>query len=63
MEYYYNVDEFTSNRSFFNQTVSANPDKLVRNTPGGTANTDASGFYNYNVGGEYHNGFENKLSL
>lgn len=62
LEYYYNVDEFTSSRSFFNQTVSANPDKLVRNTPGGTSNTDADGFYNYNVGGEYHNGFENKLS-
>lgn len=62
MESYYKVDEFTSSRSFFNQTVSANPDKLVRNTPGGTANTDADGFYNYNVGGEYHNGFENKLS-
>lgn len=61
-EYYYQVDDFTSNRSFFNQTVSANPDKLVRNTPGGTSNTDADGFYNYNVGGEYHNGFENKLS-
>lgn len=62
LEYYYNVDEFTSDRSFFNQTVSANPDKLVRNTPGGSSNTDADGFYNYNVGGEYHNGFENKLS-
>ncbi len=61
-EYYYQVDDFTSSRSFFNQTVSANPDKLVRNTPGGTSNTDADGFYNYNVGGEYHNGFENKLS-
>ena len=62
LEYYYNVDEFTSSRSFFNQTVSPNPDKLVRNTAGGTSNTDADGFYNYNVGGEYHNGFENKLS-
>ncbi|MFC0778834.1 TonB-dependent receptor [Flavobacterium sp. HJSW_4] len=61
-EYYYQVDDFTSSRSFFNQTVSANPDKLVRNTPGGTSNTDADGFYNYNVGGEYHNGFENKLA-
>lgn len=61
-EYYYNVDKFTSNRSFFNQTVSANPDKLVRNQVGGTSNTDADGFYNYNVGGEYHNGFENKLA-
>ena len=60
-EYYYNVDKFTSNRSFFYQTVDANPDKLVRNSAGGTG-TDADGFYNYNVGGEYHNGFENKLS-
>lgn len=60
-EYYYNVDQFTSSRSFFNQTASAAPDKLVHNEIGGTANTDADGFYNYNIGGEYHNGFENKM--
>ncbi|WP_316832485.1 hypothetical protein [Pedobacter aquatilis] len=61
-EYYYNVDNYTSSRSFYYQTVSANPEKLVRNTPGGTSNTDADGFYNYNVGGEYHDGYENKIS-
>ncbi len=61
-EYYYNVDQYTSSRAFYYQTVSANPEKLVRNTPGGNANTDADGFYNYNLGGEYHDGYENKLS-
>ncbi|KGO92267.1 TonB-dependent receptor [Flavobacterium subsaxonicum WB 4.1-42 = DSM 21790] len=61
-EYYYNVDQFTSNRSFYNQTASAAPDKLVHNQVGSSSNTDADGFYNYNIGGEYHNGFENKMS-
>lgn len=62
MDQYYAVDEFTSNRSFFYQTVGANPDKLIRSTPGNASNTDEFGFYNYNIGSEYHNGFENKLS-
>ncbi|MBE5319814.1 TonB-dependent receptor [Pedobacter sp. MR2016-19] len=61
-EYFYDVNKFTSSRSFYYQTVEANPRKLVRNTAGGSSNTDADGFYNYNVGGEYHNGYENKLS-
>lgn len=61
-EYFYDVDKYTSSRSFYYQTVEANPRKLVRNTAGGSSNTDADGFYNYNVGGEYHNGYENKLS-
>lgn len=57
LEQYYNVDKFTSNRSFFFQTVGAQPQRLV-----GT-NTDSDGFYNYNIGGEYHSGTENKLSV
>jgi len=61
-EYFYDVDKFTSSRSFYYQTVEANPRKLVRNAAGGSSNTDSDGFYNYNVGGEYHNGYENKLS-
>ncbi|MCC9138461.1 hypothetical protein ACFSKU_11025 [Pontibacter silvestris] len=62
-EQYYNVDEFRANRSFFYQTATAAPDKLLRNVPGGDSNTDTEGFYNYNVGSEYHNGYENKLSV
>jgi hypothetical protein len=62
-ESYYKVDKFISNRSFFYQEVAANPRRLMRNTEGATSNTDEYGFYNYNVGGEYHNGFENKLAL
>lgn len=62
MEYYYHVDKYTSSRSFYYQSVEANPQRLLRNTEGGTSNTDSDGFYNYNVGGEYHNGWENKLS-
>ncbi|MCC9169071.1 hypothetical protein [Pontibacter harenae] len=61
-EQYYSVDEYTSNRSFYYQTATAAPDKLLRETQDGTSSTDAEGFYNYNVGGEYHNGYENKLS-
>ncbi|MFP3835193.1 TonB-dependent receptor [Chryseobacterium sp. SIMBA_028] len=57
LEQYYNVDKFTSNRSFFFQTVGAQPQRLIG------ANTDSNGFYNYNIGGEYHNGTENKLSV
>lgn len=62
MEKYYNVNKFISNRTFFYQTAQANPELLLRNTSGSSANTDADGFYNYNIGGEYHNGSENKLS-
>lgn len=57
LEQFYKVDKFTSNRSFFYQTVSAQPDRLI-----GT-NTDSDGFYNYNAGAEYHDGTENKLSV
>lgn len=61
-ESYYNVDKFTSDRNFFYQEAAANPAKLLRSTPDGTSNTDEYGFYNYNVGGEYHDGWENKLA-
>ena len=57
LEQYYKVDDFTSNRSFFFQTVGAQPQRLIG------PNTDADGFYNYNVGGEFHSGTENKISL
>lgn len=57
LEQYYKVDKFTSNRSFFFQTVEAQPERLIG------PNTDADGFYNYNAGGEYHSGTENKLSV
>lgn len=57
LEQYYNVDKYTSNRSFFFQTVEAQPQRLIG------PNTDSDGFYNYNVGSEYHSGTENKLSV
>ncbi|PQA93148.1 TonB-dependent receptor [Chryseobacterium shigense] len=57
LEQFYNVDQFTSNRSFFFQTVEPQPQRLIGPT------TDANGFYNYNAGGEYHSGTENKLSV
>ena len=57
LEQYYHVDKFTSNRSFFYQTVGAQPQRLIG------PNTDADGFYNYNAGAEYHSGTENKLSV
>ncbi len=57
LEQYYKVDNFTSNRSFFFQTVGAQPQRLIGPT------TDTDGFYNYNVGGEFHSGTENKISL
>lgn len=57
MEQYYHVDKFTSDRTFFFQTVEPQPQRLIG------PNTDADGFYNYNAGGEYHSGTENKLSV
>ncbi len=57
LEQYYHVNKFTSNRSFFFQTVEPQPQRLIG------LNTDADGFYNYNAGGEYHSGTENKFSV
>ncbi len=61
-ESYYHVDQFVSNRSFYYQKAEANPGQLLRNVAGGTSNTDADGFYGYNLGAEYHDGSENKLA-
>lgn len=55
-EAYHKVDKFYTNRSFFFQEVAAQPRQLTSPT------TDADGYYNYNSGAEYHNGFENKLT-
>lgn len=57
LEQYYHIDKFTSNRSFFFQTVEPQPQRLIG------PNTDNLGFYNYNSGGEFHSGTENKLSV
>ncbi|MGE4513917.1 MAG: TonB-dependent receptor [Chryseobacterium sp.] len=57
LEQYYHVNKFTSDRTFFFQTVEPQPQRLIG------PNTDADGFYNYNAGGEYHSGTENKLSV
>lgn len=61
-ESYYDVNKYTSDRTFYYQEVAAAPSKLLRTTPGGTSNTDEYGFYNYNIGGEYHDGHENKVA-
>lgn len=58
----YSVDNFTNNRSFYYQAAEADPRQLIRQGAA-TGNTDADGFYNYNVGGEHHNGFDNKLAV
>lgn len=58
-ESYYNVEKFLSNRTFYYQEVNAAPQKLLRR---GSTPTDNQGFYNYNAGAEYHNGFENKIT-
>lgn len=55
-EAYYNVDNFYSNRVFYTQEVAERPRQLS------SAITDNYGYYNYNAGAEYHNGFENKLT-
>lgn len=57
LEQYYHVKDYINNRSFFYQTVESNPVRLI------AANTDADGFYNYNVGAEYNNGYENKIAV
>ncbi|GAA4320153.1 TonB-dependent receptor [Mucilaginibacter gynuensis] len=61
-ESYYNVNKFTSNRSFYYQEVAANPAQLYRSGATDGSNTDDAGFYNYNIAGEYHNGYENKVA-
>lgn len=61
-ESYYKIDQFISDRAFYYQEASANPAKLFKSTPGSTSNTDEYGMYNYNVGSEYHDGYENKLA-
>lgn len=55
-EAYHNVDKFYTNRSFFFQEVAAQPRQLA------SPITDQDGYYNYNAGAEYHNGFENKIT-
>lgn len=57
LEQFYRVNQFVSNRSFFYQTAEAQPRLLIG------PNTDEYGFYGYNLGSEYHNGIENKLSI
>ncbi|KAF5296542.1 hypothetical protein FQR65_LT19822 [Abscondita terminalis] len=57
LEQYYKINKYTSDRSFFFQTAESQPQRLIG------PKTDSDGFYNYNVGAEYHNGTENKLSV
>ncbi len=57
LEQYYKAEDYHSNRSFFFQSVEPQPRRLIG------PNTDEYGFYNYNVGAEYNNGYENKISI
>ncbi|MCL7987105.1 hypothetical protein M8998_04020 [Sphingobacterium sp. lm-10] len=57
LQQYYHINNYVSNRSFFNQSIEPQPQRLIG------PETDTYGFYNYDVGSEYHNGIENKLSL
>lgn len=57
MEQFYKIEKFTSNRSFMYQTVEDKPHLLIG------PNSDADGFYNYNISAEYHDGIENKLAI
>lgn len=61
-ESFYSVDNFTNNRSFFYQAAEADPRQLIRQGAA-NGNTDADGFYNYNIGSEHHTGFDNKLAV
>lgn len=49
--------KFTSNRTFYQQTLEPQPQLLF------SSRTDEYGFYNYGKSAAYHKGHENKLSL
>lgn len=53
----YHKELYTSNRSFFYQTVEDQPQHLLQ------AKADKYGYYNYNVGSAYYDGHENELSI
>lgn len=48
---------FTSNRTFYQQTLEPQPQLLF------SSKTDEYGFYNYGKSAAYHKGLENKLSI
>lgn len=53
---YYNVDNYRQDRSFLFHSVEKQPRLLLR-----AGSSDP--YFNYNAGGEYHNGFETKLNF
>jgi hypothetical protein len=59
-QWYYNVDKFTASTSLFLTEIAPNPRKLVAT---GAINTDQYGYFSYNTGSEYHNGWEDKLAF
>ena len=52
---YYNVDGYHQDRSFLFHSVEKQP-RILRKS----STTDP--FFNYNIGGEYHNGYETKVT-
>lgn len=53
---YYDVDKFRQDRSFLYHSVETQPRLLLR-----SGQTDP--YFNYNAGGEYHDGYETKFTL
>ena len=53
---YYDVDKFRQDRTFLYHSVEPQPRLLLK-----TGETDP--YFNYNRGGEYHDGYETKLTL
>lgn len=63
LESYYKVDHFRSDRSFYYQTIENNPQLLIKTAGSSSWGISKDGFYGYNIGSEYHNGWEDKLNL
>lgn len=64
-EYAYRVDNFTYNRTYYYQSVEAQP-RLLSNygtTGTGRTVTDQYGYYGYNQGLQYFDGRENQLAV
>lgn len=63
LESYYKVDHFRSDRSFFYQTMTPNPSLLIKTGGSSWGLNSDEGFFGYNVGSEYHSGWEDKVDL
>lgn len=63
-EAYFDEGQFAFNQTFYYQEVAAQPRQLTNYNAitSSFAKTDQYGFYNYNVGANYHSGIENKIT-